>query len=41
MPFWRQRLSIAVHVGTALELARIISKGEDDIRAICARKKMI
>ena len=41
MPFWLQRLSIAVHTGTALELTRVISKGEEHIRTICARKKMI
>ena len=29
VPFWRQRLSIAVHTGTAMELARAISCGED------------
>ena len=32
-PFWRQRLSLALHSGCALELARVIAKGEEDIRA--------
>ena len=32
-PFWRQRLSLAIHSGCALELARVIESGEEDIRA--------
>ena len=34
MPFWRQRISIAVQLGTALELARAVAQGEDHVRAI-------
>merc|ERR1712087_989594 len=33
VPFWRQRLSIAIHTGTARELARVLEEGEDKIRA--------
>ena len=38
VPFWRQRLSIAVQMGTAMEIERAIEKGEDHIRAVAARK---
>ena len=38
-PFWRQRLSLAIHVGVALELARVIEAGEEGIRAAERRWK--
>ena len=41
VPFWRQRLSVALHSGTALELARVLSSGEAKIRAIAARKPLL
>ena len=31
-PYWRQRLSLAIQVGAARELARVVSCGEDAVR---------
>ena len=39
VPFWRQRLSIAIHVGTALELARVFSQGGDHIRKLALKRE--
>ena len=40
VPFWRQRLSVAVHMGTALELSRAVAQGEEHLRSIVARKPL-
>ena len=37
MPYWRQRLSIALHAGAALEIARAVSQGEDHVRALASK----
>ena len=38
MPFWRQRLSIALHAGVALEIARAVSQGDDHVRALASKR---
>ena len=38
VPFWRQRVSVAVHMGVALELARVVSQGEEHVRALATKR---
>ena len=38
MPFWRQRVSVAVHMGVSIELARVVSQGEEHVRALASKR---